>query len=104
MVFKKQYYMRLQIAPTSRACVWDFTTERGSTTMIRTFNRWQHKLFAEYFNLPEGTEPLQNRPLQNHPLPSRPLPAAHANDHEPRVLKEWQKSIGNFVERHTAHK
>jgi hypothetical protein len=93
--------------------------------MIRTFNRWQHTLFAEYFNLPEGTEPLQNRPLQNHPLPNRPLPAAHTNDHhahtndhhahtndhhahtndhEPRVLKEWQKSIGNFVERHTAHK
>jgi len=86
--------------------------------MIRTFNRWQHKLFVKYFNLPEGTEPLQNRPLQNHPLPNRPLPAAHANDHhahandhhahandhEPRVLKEWQKSIGNFVERHTAQK
>ena len=79
--------------------------------MIRTFNRWQHKLFAEYFNLPEGTEPLQNRPLPNRPLPNRPLPAAHANDHhahandhEPRVLKEWQKSIGNFVERHTAQK
>jgi hypothetical protein len=37
-------------------------------------------------------------------LPNRPLPATHANDHEPRVLKEWQKSIGNFVERHTAPK
>ena len=72
--------------------------------MIRTFNRWQHKLFAEYFGLPEGAEPLQNRPLPNHPLPNRPLPAAHANDHEPRVLREWQKSIGNFVERYTAHK
>lgn len=67
--------------------------------MIRTFNRWQHKLFVEYFNLPEGTEPLRNRPL-----PNRPLPAAHANDHEPWVLKEWQKSIGNFVERPTAQK
>lgn len=74
--------------------------------MIRTFNRWQHKLFAEYFNLPEGTEPLQNRPLQNHPLPAAHANDhhAHANDHEPRVLKEWQKSIGNFVERHTAQK
>jgi hypothetical protein len=79
--------------------------------MIRTFNRWQHQLFAKYFHLPEGTEPLQNRSLQNHPLPNHPLPAAHANDHhahandhEPRVLKAWQKSIGNFVERHTAHK
>jgi len=79
--------------------------------MIRTFNRWQHTLFAEYFHLPEGTKPLQNRPLQNHPLQNRPLPVAHANNHhahannhEPRVLKVWQKSIGNFVERHTAQK
>lgn len=79
--------------------------------MIRMFNRWQHKLFAEYFGLPEGTEPLQNRPLQNHSLLNRPLAAAHANNHpahannhEPRVLKEWQKSIGNFVERHTTQK
>lgn len=84
--------------------------------MLRTLNRWQHQLFSACFHLPEDMEPLknhpwQNRPLQNHPLPNRPLPAAHANDHhahandhEPRVLKEWQKSIGNFVERHTAQK
>jgi hypothetical protein len=82
--------------------------------MIRTLNRWQHTLFSACFHLPEGTEPLknsplqnrplQNRPVQNRPLPNRPLPAAHANEHQPRVLKEWQNSIGNVVERHTAQK
>jgi hypothetical protein len=95
--------------------------------MLRTLNRWQHKLFAEYFHLPEGTEPLQNRPLPNRPLPAAHANNhhahandhhahannhhahandhhAHANDHEPRLLKAWQKSIGNFVERHTAQK
>lgn len=61
--------------------------------MIRTLNRWQHTLFSACFHLPEGMEPLKNsplpnRPLQNRPLPNRPLPAAHANEHQPRVLKE----------------
>jgi hypothetical protein len=77
--------------------------------MLHTLNRWQHKLFSACFHLPEDMEPLknhpwQNQPLQNHPLPNRPLPDAHAREHQPRVLKAWQKNIGNFVERHTAQK
>ena len=102
--------------------------------MIRTLNRWQHTLFSACFHLPEDmgslknhpwpnqplqnrplqNHPLQNRPLQNHPLPNRPLqnhplpnrslPDLHAEPHQPRVLKEWQNSIENFVERYTAQK
>ena len=82
--------------------------------MIRTLNRWQHQLFSACFHLPADMEPLknhpwpnqplQNRPLQNHPLPNRSLPDLHAEPHQPRVLKEWQNRIGNFVERHTAQK
>ena len=77
--------------------------------MIRTLNRWQHQLFSAWFHLPEDMEPLKNRPwpnrpLQNHPLPTRSLPDAHARAHQPRVLKAWQNSVGNFVARHTAHK
>jgi hypothetical protein len=82
--------------------------------MMRTLNRWQHTLFSACFHLPEDMEPLknhpwpnqplQNRPLQNHPLPNRSLPDLHAEPHQPRVLKEWQNSIENFVERYTAQK
>jgi hypothetical protein len=82
--------------------------------MIRTLNRWQHKFFSACFHLPEDmgplknhpwpNQPLQNRPLQNHPLLNRSLPDLNAEPHQPRVLKEWQNSIGNFVARHTAQK
>ncbi len=72
--------------------------------MIRTLNRWQHKLFSAWFHLPEDMEPLKNRPWPNRPLPNRSLPDAHAREHQPRVLKAWQNSIGNFVARHTAQK
>jgi len=77
--------------------------------MIRTLNRWQHKLFVTFFHLPEDMEPLpnnpwQNRPLQNHPLQNRALPDLNNKPHQPRVLKEWQNSIGSFVERHTVQK
>jgi hypothetical protein len=77
--------------------------------MLRTLNRWQHKLFSVCFHLPEGTQPLknhpwQNKPLQNHPLPNRSLPDLNSKPHQPRLLKEWQNSIRNFVERHTAQK
>ena len=82
--------------------------------MIRTLNRWQHKLFSAFFHLPEDmgplknhpwqNQPLLNRPLQNHPLLNCSLPDLNAEPRQYRVLKEWQNSIGNFVERHTAQK
>jgi hypothetical protein len=82
--------------------------------MIRTLNRWQHTLFSACFHLPEDmgplknhpwpNQPLQNRPLQNHPLQNRALPDLNNKSHQPRVLKEWQNSIGSFVERHTVQK
>lgn len=72
--------------------------------MIRTLNRWQHKLFSVCFHLPEDAEPLKNRPLQNRPLQNRSLPNLHGRPHQPRILKAWQNSIGNFVERLTAQR
>lgn len=72
--------------------------------MIHTLNRWQHKLFSACFHLPEDMGPLKNHPWQNHPLQNRALPNLNNKPHQPRVLKEWQNSIGSFVERHTVQK
>ena len=72
--------------------------------MLRTLHRWQHTLLSVFFDMPEDLEPLKNRPLQNHPLQNRPLADFHSRAHQPRVLKGWQTSIGNFVERHFAQR
>ena len=72
--------------------------------MLRTLHRWQHKLLSVFCDMPEDMEPLKNRPLQNHPLQNRPLADFHSRAHQPRVLKGWQTSIGNFVERHFAQR
>ena len=72
--------------------------------MLRTLHRWQHTLWSVFFDMPEDMDPLKKRPLQNHPLQNRLLADVHSRAHQPQVLKGWQTSIGNFVERHFAQR
>ncbi len=79
--------------------------------MLRTLNRWQHRLFSACFHIPADMPPLKNQPWQSRPLQNRPLQNHpwqmsnfHARPHQPRILKEWQNRIGDFVEQYTAHK
>ena len=104
MVSWKQFLDKAPGLAASRARVRRDAPERGETPMLRTLHRWQHTLLSVFFDMPEDREPLKNRPLQNHPLQNRPLADFHSRAHQPRVLKAWQNSVGNFVARHTAHK